>query len=164
MLKSMIFFKFVIQVFSELFSQISTKFFNSLKTGHGRKRRAIEHEDKNVTEYTKFKENLQYTVLMPGELTNEVKYRESGDQCRNFVMISGLLAGLLALSTIIVSSLGIRKEDNIHTIRQDHKKIFFIFLQDLGNKQIFKIDFFMNSPSFFAGFRALEIFIELVLA
>ena len=76
---------------------------NALITGHGRKRRAIEH-DTNTTEYTKFKENLQYTVLMPGELTNEVKYKESGDQCRNFVMISGLLAGLLALSTIIVRS------------------------------------------------------------
>jgi hypothetical protein len=71
--------------------------------GHGRKRRAIDHEDKNLTEYTKFKENLQYTVLMPGDFSKEVKYRESGDQCRNFVMISGLLAGLLALSTIIVS-------------------------------------------------------------
>lgn len=75
----------------------------SLFTGHGRKRRAIDHDDKNATEFTKFKENLQYTVLMPGELSNEVRYRESGDQCRNFVMISGLLAGLLALSTIIVS-------------------------------------------------------------
>lgn len=75
---------------------------NIFLTGHGRKRRAIEH-DKNATEFTKFKENLQYTVLMPGELTNDVKYKDSGDQCRNFVMISGLLAGLLALSTIIVS-------------------------------------------------------------
>lgn len=71
--------------------------------GHGRKRRAIDH-DKNATiEYTKFKENLQYTVLMPGEMSNDIKYRESSEQCRNFVVISGLLAGLLALSTIIVS-------------------------------------------------------------
>lgn len=77
-------------------------FFYLSFTGHGRKRRAIEH-DKNATEFTKFKENLQYTVLMPGELSNELKYKDSADQCRNFVLMSGLLAGLLALSTIIVS-------------------------------------------------------------
>jgi hypothetical protein len=40
---------------------------------------------------------------MPGEFANDIKFNESPEQCRNFVMISGLLAGLLALSTIIVS-------------------------------------------------------------
>lgn len=90
-------------IFFQTFEHLLIFFFNNfLGPQHGRKRRAIDH-DKNVTEYTKFKENLQYTVLMPGELTRELKYTESADQCRNFVMISGLLAGLLALSTIIVS-------------------------------------------------------------
>lgn len=70
-------------------------------TGHGRRRREIE--DRNATEYTKFKENLEYTVIMPGEFNKEMKFYDSAEQCKNFVMISGLLAGLLALSTIIVS-------------------------------------------------------------
>ena len=42
---------------------------------------------------------------MPGELSNDVKFRESPEQCKNFLVISSLLAGLLALSTIIVSQL-----------------------------------------------------------
>lgn len=92
-----------IKTLMEIYENLSNNFPS---TGHGRKRRAIDHEDHNATEYTKFKENLQYTVLMPGEMSNEVKFRESSDQCRNFVMISGLLAGLLALSTIIVSQEG----------------------------------------------------------
>lgn len=41
---------------------------------------------------------------MPGELTNAVDLRDGAESCRNFVMITGLLAGLLALSTFIVSS------------------------------------------------------------
>ncbi|KAG5676081.1 hypothetical protein PVAND_005935 [Polypedilum vanderplanki] len=69
---------------------------------HGRKRRTI---DANSTDYTRFKENLQYTVLMPGEFTNDVRFNESSEQCHNFVVISGLLAGLLALSTIITCGL-----------------------------------------------------------
>lgn len=40
---------------------------------------------------------------MPGELTNAVDLRDGAESCRNFVMITGLLAGLLALSTFIVS-------------------------------------------------------------
>lgn len=75
--------------------------YNFTSTGHGRKRREIE--DRNATEYTKFKENLEYTVIMPGEFNKEMKFYDSAEQCKNFVMISGLLAGLLALSTIIVS-------------------------------------------------------------
>lgn len=55
-----------------------------------------------MTEYTKFKENLQYTVLMPGE-SSAIDLREGSETCKSFVMITGLLAGLLALSTVIVS-------------------------------------------------------------
>lgn len=121
----------------ENLDNFSYKIHLSLNTGHGRKRRAIEHEDKNVTEYTKFKENLQYTVLMPGELTNEVKYRESGDQCRNFVMISGLLAGLLALSTIIVSYLRNRKKDD------------WVVMESLRNRTVLRKRGFANYSTSF---------------
>ncbi|CAG9798336.1 unnamed protein product [Chironomus riparius] len=80
----------------DLFDQTGSK-------RHGKKRRSI---DTNTTDYTRFKENLQYTVLMPGEFANgDIKFNESPEQCRNFVMISGLLAGLLALSTIITCGL-----------------------------------------------------------
>ena len=64
--------------------------------------------DRNTTEYTKFKENIEYTVIMPGEYDGKVKYQDSTEQCKNFVLISGLLAALLALSTIIVSSIKLK--------------------------------------------------------
>lgn len=74
-------------------------------SGHGRRRRAIPNaNDINATaiEYTKFKENIEYTVIMPGEYES-MRGMQDPDQCKNFVLISGLLAMLLALSTIIVS-------------------------------------------------------------
>lgn len=71
-------------------------------SGHGRRRR---HIDTNTTEYTKFKENIEYTVTVPGEY-DDLRYAES-DQCRHFVIISILLAVLLALSTILVSLHGV---------------------------------------------------------
>ncbi|XP_055682163.1 uncharacterized protein LOC129789391 isoform X2 [Lutzomyia longipalpis] len=66
-------------------------------SGHGRRRRAIA--DKNATEFTKFKENIEYTVIMPGDY--ETLKSNQGDQCRSFLFISALLSFLLALSTII---------------------------------------------------------------
>lgn len=56
--------------------------------------------DTNATEYTRFKENIEYTVIMPGDF-DQMKGSDT-DQCKNFVLISGLLAMLLALSTILV--------------------------------------------------------------
>lgn len=66
--------------------------------GHGKKRRR-SIADKNATEYTKFKENIEYTVIMPGESENG----KTEDQCRSFLLIALLLGLLLALSTVIVS-------------------------------------------------------------
>lgn len=68
--------------------------------GHDRFKRASGTQ--NTTEFTKFNENIEYTVIMPGQY-DDLRYQEVPDQCKNFVMISGLLAGLLALSTVIVS-------------------------------------------------------------
>lgn len=71
--------------------------------GHGkRRRRSIS--DKNATEYTKFKENIEYTVIMPGGEFGGG--RTTDEQCRSFLFIAVLLGLLLALSTIIVSGLG----------------------------------------------------------
>ncbi|ETN57885.1 hypothetical protein AND_010537 [Anopheles darlingi] len=69
----------------------------------GRRRRESEGATRNRTEYTKFKENIEYTVIMPGEYDDAMRYQQAPEQCKNFVIISGLLAALLALSTVIVS-------------------------------------------------------------
>ncbi|XP_058814573.1 uncharacterized protein LOC131678435 [Topomyia yanbarensis] len=77
--------------------------------GHDRFRRSSG--TLNTTEFTKFNENIEYTVLMPGQY-DDLRYQEVPDQCKNFVMISGLLAGLLALSTIITCGLASRMQGN----------------------------------------------------
>lgn len=76
-------------------------------SGHGRRRRTLnltqsENSSNAISEYTKFKENIEYTVLLPGEF-DHLKGFPDPDQCKNFVLISGLLAMLLTLSTILVS-------------------------------------------------------------
>ena len=53
---------------------------------------------------------------MPGEFNKEMKFYDSAEQCKNFVMISGLLAGLLALSTIIVSIKNKGRPNSFQTI------------------------------------------------
>lgn len=73
-------------------------------TGHGKRRRRsiADKTSQNVHEYTRFKENIEYTVIMPGD-----GYENSGktedQQCKSFLFIALLLGLLLALSTIIVS-------------------------------------------------------------
>lgn len=86
--------------------------------GHGRKRRQID--GLNTTEFTKFKENIEYTVLMPGELGQDVKFSDTTEHCKNFVMISGLLAGLLALSTIITCGLASKLQYNGKRMLDDY--------------------------------------------
>lgn len=69
--------------------------------GHGRRRRST---DRNSTEYTRFKENIAYSVIMPGEENSgPMSIKQSYEQCKNVVGVTGVLAALLALSTIIVS-------------------------------------------------------------
>lgn len=77
------------------------------QNGHGRKRRSMladqstDNETKSETEYKRFRENIEYSVFLPGEF-DQLKYQDQ-DQCKNFILISGLLAMLLTLSTILVS-------------------------------------------------------------
>lgn len=78
--------------------------------GHGkRRRRRSINENSTTTDYTKFKENIEYTVIMPGEYSNNGVPLDTSDQCKNFVLISALLSILLALSTIIVSIINFYK-------------------------------------------------------
>ncbi|XP_052898057.1 uncharacterized protein LOC128304858 [Anopheles moucheti] len=74
----------------------------------GRRRR--DEHSRNRTEYTKFKENIEYTVIMPGEYDDAMRYQQNPEQCKNFVVISGLLAALLALSTVITCGLASRMQ------------------------------------------------------
>ena len=73
-------------------------------SGHGKRKRSIST---NSTEYTKFKENIEYTVTVPGEYDMKVPMNEyflnSSEQCKHFVLISFLLSFLLAISIILVS-------------------------------------------------------------
>lgn len=75
-------------------------------SGHGRRRRhlsdeTIDSNNSSAIEFTKFKENIEYTVLLPGEFDHLKGYNDA-DQCKNFILISGLLALLLTFSTILV--------------------------------------------------------------
>ncbi len=66
-------------------------------SGHGRRRRGLSNN--SLTEYTKFKENIEYTVIMPGDYNNS---DANSEQCKHFVLIAMLLAVLLAFATILV--------------------------------------------------------------
>lgn len=73
-------------------------------SGHGRRRRSISSSTNTsangLTEYTKFKQNIEYTVIMPSEY-DENRVLDAG-QCRQFANLSMALAVLLAFSTVIV--------------------------------------------------------------
>lgn len=85
-------------------------------SGHGRRRRDLSNS--SLTEFTKFKENIEYTVIMPGDY-NSPDY--NSEQCKHFVLISILLAVLLAFSTVLVRS---SKSVKITILRQFFNKIF----------------------------------------
>lgn len=92
-------------------------------SGHGRRRRAIfQQTNKNstnsITDFTKFKENIEYSVSLPGEY-DSLRYQDP-DQCKNFVLISGLLALLLTLSTILVNILNLLVKCNNFGINMEY--------------------------------------------
>ncbi|KAB0796108.1 hypothetical protein PPYR_10169 [Photinus pyralis] len=84
-------------------------------SGHGRKRRhtgdIVEvaqsspyHND--TTQYTKFKENIEYTVLMPSEFYHKTATLENS--CSTFLVIAAILGCLLFLSAFIMCWLALR--------------------------------------------------------
>lgn len=87
-------------------------------SGHGRRRRHMqastaptllnEFASNNKTEYTRFKENIEYTVIMPGE--SEPKRREliENPPCRGAIMVTGLLMLLLSICMGFVCILAVR--------------------------------------------------------
>ncbi|CAH0547448.1 unnamed protein product [Brassicogethes aeneus] len=87
-------------------------------SGHGRKRRSAQIEEivdrptasalthYNNTQFTKIKENLEYTVLMPGEFYHRTAAMESS--CSTFLVIAAILGCLLFLSAFIMCWLATR--------------------------------------------------------
>ncbi|XP_044270928.1 uncharacterized protein LOC123015308 [Tribolium madens] len=86
-------------------------------SGHGRKRRDVEAieapelpsdlQKHNATiQYTKIKENLEYTVLMPGEFYHRTAAMESS--CSTFLAVAAILGCLLFLSAFVMCWLASR--------------------------------------------------------
>lgn len=89
-------------------------------SGHGRRRRDVEAieiveapdlpvdlKKQNATiQYTKIKENLEYTVLMPGEFYHRTAAMESS--CSTFLAVAAILGCLLFLSAFVMCWLASR--------------------------------------------------------
>ncbi|KAF2899862.1 hypothetical protein ILUMI_06324 [Ignelater luminosus] len=91
-------------------------------SGHGRRKRqtgdVIEIVDAHPTaqamtkkyndsiHFTKFKENIEYTVLMPSEFYHKTTTLENS--CSTFLVIAGVLGCLLFLSAFIMCWLALR--------------------------------------------------------
>ncbi|XP_037032690.1 uncharacterized protein LOC119071756 [Bradysia coprophila] len=85
-------------------------------SGHGRRRRDLSNS--SLTEYTKFKENIEYTVIMPGDYST---LDANSEQCKHFVLISLLLAVLLAFATILACTLVFKIQSIQHKTINDLK-------------------------------------------
>ncbi|XP_075225337.1 uncharacterized protein LOC142326626 [Lycorma delicatula] len=98
-------------------------------SGHGRKRRHLSQQQEvfpstNVSradkQFTKFQENIEYTVLMPGELYHKSTTMEV--TCTTFVTISGVLGCLLLVSASIMCYLACRLQ-RVITAQRRHSAI-----------------------------------------
>ncbi|GLV45873.1 uncharacterized protein CBL_11670 [Carabus blaptoides fortunei] len=113
-------------------------------SGHGRKRREVmlskdgePHADaltqkyNDTTQYTRFKENIEYTVLMPGEFYHHTSALENS--CNTFLTIAAILGCLLFLSALAMCWLATRlhaavvgnvSEKSIDRLVRDHSRRF----------------------------------------
>ncbi|KAF6202589.1 hypothetical protein GE061_002987 [Apolygus lucorum] len=88
--------------------------------GHGRRRRrdaanstaigeAVEqktdHTSNGTTQYTRFKENIEYTVLMPGDVYSEPS---SEANCQNMLLMSAALGSMLFTAAFLMCYLAAR--------------------------------------------------------
>lgn len=71
------------------------------KTGMGRRRRSIEDGRNTTKEFTRFKENIEYTVIMPGDYDSH----HGDSDCKSLLVMAALLGLLLAISIAFVSIL-----------------------------------------------------------
>ncbi|RZF48243.1 hypothetical protein LSTR_LSTR006210 [Laodelphax striatellus] len=97
-------------------------------SGHGKRRRRhvsdqfipssynASHYSAHEKQYTKFKENIEYTVLMPGDLYHRTAAMENS--CSTFLVISGALGCLLFCSAFIMCYLACRLQGVLATQRR----------------------------------------------
>ncbi|XP_017783560.1 PREDICTED: uncharacterized protein LOC108567538 [Nicrophorus vespilloides] len=102
-------------------------------SGHGkrRKRRTVEEVEivpqhlqdqyNNTTQYTKFKENIEYTVLMPGEFYHRTAAIESS--CNSFLAIAAILGCLLFMSAFVMCWLASRLHSTLVGAANTHKNL-----------------------------------------
>lgn len=106
-----------------------------LLTGHGRRRRSLPDAitnsttaplvaDNSSTPFTRFKENLEYTVVMPGELFHRPALEAT---CATSMMVAVALGALLFMSALLVS-LSHRLLDTISSTRGIQDLLSFPFL------------------------------------
>lgn len=82
--------------------------------GHGRRKRSLPEAshshnltssslvaDNGSTPFTRFKENLEYTVVMPGELFHRTPLEAT---CATSMMVAVALGALLFMSALLVKS------------------------------------------------------------
>lgn len=75
-------------------------------SGHGRrKRRNLNHISNHTDEFTRFKENIAYSVIIPGAYGDGDHNSRESDQCRNIIMLSILLTVVVAICSILVRHL-----------------------------------------------------------
>lgn len=80
-------------------------------SGHGRRKKRHytsddEHLSNTTDEYTRFKENIGYSVIIPGAYGDGEHGRES-EQCRNIILLSILLTVVVAICSILVVIFGL---------------------------------------------------------
>ncbi|XP_073968588.1 uncharacterized protein isoform X2 [Rhodnius prolixus] len=91
-------------------------------SGHGKRRRreaskekvnnetvvpnSLQPAEKNTTQYTRFKENIEYTVLMPGDVYSEPNGDSSS--CQNMVLMSAALGSMLFTAALLMCYLAAR--------------------------------------------------------
>lgn len=98
-----------------------------INIGHGRRRRSLPDAtythnatsaalvaDNSSTPFTRFKENLEYTVVMPGELFHRTPLEGT---CATSMMVAVTLGALLFMSALLV-----RCPSNLLKPDQENKK------------------------------------------
>ncbi|CAB0020288.1 unnamed protein product [Nesidiocoris tenuis] len=64
-----------------------------------------EHTKNGTTQYTKFKENIEYTVLMPGDVYSEPSTETN---CQNMLLMSAALGSMLFTAAFLMCYLAAR--------------------------------------------------------
>ncbi|XP_022907862.1 uncharacterized protein [Onthophagus taurus] len=96
-------------------------------SGHGRKRReitdpqALTKKYNDTTQFTKFSDNIEYSVLMPSEFFHKSAALESS--CSTFLVIATILGCLLFMSAFVMCWLASRLHTALLGTNSEHKNI-----------------------------------------